>query len=308
MNRLLRIPLWILGVLLPSLAWPADLKPVSTLTLPNSEAQKLQPYFPSGELAARLVWKGEPLHVPLTIDHEQRLIFSEPVQADLNGQLTTDQLRLINNEKSLYFTALKAFPATRLYVTLKKSGQILFIDLSTTKKTTPFEQKIIVPIRSSQAPTFMDVMATHDVAADLTAPEMAASFTADNYVRIIRLAWQQLYAPLRLIDNVDGLNRSPMHTQQWVPDLVYGEKVLAHPEASWTLGDLFVTAVELRNPYSHPITLDLSRDLCGSWRAALLYPRHTLQAMGSKPFDSTELFLISTHSFGESLEVCDGRA
>jgi hypothetical protein len=84
--------------------------------------------------------------------------------------------------------------------------------------------------------------------------------------------------------------------------------VLAHPSASWSKGDWYITVVALRNKYSHNTKLDLSRDLCGSWQAASLYPRRVLKPLGDKFGDSTTLFLISRQSFDDTMKVCDGRA
>ena len=70
----------------------------------------------------------------LPLHQEQRLIFPEPVQVDVNGQLTTDQLRIINDHQTVYLTALTSFEkTTRIYVTLKQTGQIIFLDVSTSE-------------------------------------------------------------------------------------------------------------------------------------------------------------------------------
>ena len=125
----------------------------------------------------------------------------------------------------------------------------------------------------------------------------ALSLSADEWVQDVRWAWQQLYAPAYLLSNNFDFIRSPMHTEFWISGLFYSDAVFAHPLASWIRGDTVITAVELRNPYPHLTTLDLTHDLCGLWRAAMVYPRAVLQPAGHKPADSTTLFLISNDSF-----------
>ena len=110
--------------------------PVSALTLSVQDQQALiavaLPHEQDSEMATTLIWQGDPLPLHLSLNREQRLIFSEPVQVDINGQLTTEQLRLINDHRNVYLTALTPFPkTTRIYVTLKESGQIIFFDMDT---------------------------------------------------------------------------------------------------------------------------------------------------------------------------------
>ena len=116
------------------------LVPVGALTLSESDQQTLlaasPPTIHTVTHPAVLVWQGNPLPLDLPLHQEKRLIFSEPVQVDVNGQLTTDQLRIINDHQNVYLTALSTFPkTTRIYITLKNSGQIIFFDVNTTNRT-----------------------------------------------------------------------------------------------------------------------------------------------------------------------------
>ena len=113
------------------------LVPVSALTISTQDQQALLSALPHDvESPATMVWQGEPLALHLPIHQEKRLIFSEPVQVDVNGQLSTDQLRVINDHQAVYLTALTPFPkTTRIYMTLKNSGQIIFFDVDTLNST-----------------------------------------------------------------------------------------------------------------------------------------------------------------------------
>ena len=294
------------ALLIFSSAFAAD-----PLLLSDVEMQKLHAYFPAEDENAPLVWKGDPIAISLPIDVEKRIIFPEPIEADLNGGLSNSQLRIINNDQSLYLTALKSFATTRIYVTLKNSHKIVLMDLTTSAQATNTTRKVILAADHSMAAANANTTASGGVSgatAELNNTVDTASSHTTTYVDAIRFAWQQLYAPKRLLHANAGFSRTPMHTQAWVSNLMYGDKVLSHPQVSWLAGDFYVTAVALRNKYSHATTLDLRHDLCGNWQAAVIYPSSHLKPAGDKSGDSATLFLISDKLFGDMLEVCDGGA
>jgi integrating conjugative element protein (TIGR03749 family) len=274
------------------------------LPLTDAQIQKLRTYLPSDDESTPLVWKGESLSIMLPLHAEKRLVFPEPIEANLNSALNNDQLRIINNDQSLYLTALKLFGVTRMYVTLKNSNKIILLDVSTSDTASSTMRTIKIA-----ATNRVNSIRSHNRAdhTERNAPD-ALGGSANDYVNAIRFAWQQLYAPQRLLNKNTDFARTPMHTTRWVSDLIYGDKVLAHPEVSWIAGDLYVTAIELRNKYPHVTTLNLQHDLCGEWQAATLYPRTHLKPAGNKTGDSTILFLISSRPFGDMLEVCHGGA
>ncbi len=280
---------------LPPALWAA-----TPLTLSDQQITLLKQYLPEDD-STSLVWKGDSLTIALPIGQETRLIFPEPIQADLNGSLSTDQLRIINNEDSLYLTAQKAFAKTRMYVTLKNSQRIILLDVMTNENATNATRKITLAEKSSNTAT-----SSNDSQKNETASEAITS--ADSYVNAIRFAWQQLYSPGRLIPQNSNFVRAPMHTENWVSNLVYGAKVLAHPTASWVNNGLYITVVELRNPYDHSTSIHLKQDICGNWQGASLYPHSVLKPVGDKSNDSAVLFLISTQPFNEAIQVCYGGA
>jgi integrating conjugative element protein (TIGR03749 family) len=138
-----------------------------------------------------------------------------------------------------------------------------------------------------------------------TAVDPSVNMTeGDTYVALTRYAWQQLYAPTRLLSNPLSIHRVSMQTDDLQSTLIYGDKVIAHPLASWSLNNLYITAVSLRNQYPHPATLHVPQDICGDWVAAVMYPRDQLSPAGNKLSDSTTLFLLSRKTFNQATEVC----
>lgn len=269
--------------------------------LPLSDAQilKLKHYFPETDSHTAHVWDGTPMTITLPLNQEKRIVFPAQVTVDIRGSLTTDQLRIINNDRSVYLTALKAFPTTRIYVTLTESNKIVLVDLTTdanASNTTDY-----IAMQSSRTTPVVNV----PTVVDQSKPSISDS---DNYVTLTRFAWQELYAPDRLLDRSQSIVRVPMHTQPMLATLVYGDKVFAHPEISWMFNDTYVTAIELRNKYPHATTIDVRHDLCGVWQAATLYPRDRLKPAGDKNGDSTQLIVVSRRPFGESMEICNAHA
>jgi hypothetical protein len=63
-------------------------------------------YFPSDD-SEHLKWKGDPIALSLPLNKEKRVVFNEKVSVDLKGALNTDQLRILNNDKSLYLRLFK---------------------------------------------------------------------------------------------------------------------------------------------------------------------------------------------------------
>jgi integrating conjugative element protein (TIGR03749 family) len=216
------------------------------------------------------------------------------VTVDVKEALNTEQLRIINNDQSIYLTALKSFPRTRIYVTLQDSSEVMLLDLSIDKNATSTTQYI----------AFNQTVVTALPDVPLVSPEFDNISDVDR----IRFAFQQVYAPVRLLKEMPRYVRAPMNTEPFVTDLVYGDKVIAHPTASWRMGDRIVTVVFLRNKYPHTTKIDLQQDLCGNWQSATIYPRATLKTYGELLQDSATLFLVSQKTFGETLGVCHGHA
>lgn len=286
-------------ILLLFMSISAFADPIDNLKLTDAEMQKLKKYFPVDDETDHLIWKGDPITIKLPMGKEKRIIFPTRISADIKNALTTDQLRLLNNDKSLYFTAIQSFPLTRIFVSLKDTGEVLLIDLATDD-------------HASNSSQYIDIKKNNEVInnSSITIPTKQdnANETNVTYVDLIRFAWQEAYAPERLVKNITQYPRAPMHTNKFVPDLVYGDKVIAFPQSSWVSGSYYVTAVLLRNKYSHTTHIDIRKELCGDWQAATLYPRSTLKPYGDKEKDSTMLFIVSLHPFGDTLGVCHGNA
>jgi len=286
------------------------------LMLTPQEMAKLKQYFPADD-NTHYIWKGDAIAISLPLNQEKRIIFPSKITPDLKGALTTDQLRIINDDKSIYLTAKKSFSNIRMYVTVENSNQVVLIDLSTDDKASNTTAHVdftqTKQNNNSQKLTTNTVNNNIDYTENSNTSDSPVSDN-DNYVTLIRFAWQQLYAPIQgghIGPPLPDIVRAPMHTSYLVSNLIYGDKVFAHPIASWTYQNNTVTAIELRNKYPHETRINLGRDICGNWLAASLYPRSVLISSDNqinKKTDSTVLFLVSSKPFGDNIEVCNGRA
>jgi hypothetical protein len=146
---MLRIFLLVLSLLLVTNSY-AD-----PLLLTPQEMQKLKKYFPADD-NQHYMWKGDALAIQLPLNQEKRIIFPTKITPDLKGALTTDELRLINDDKSLYLTAKKPFTNIRMYVTVQDSNQVVLIDISTDDKT-------------DNTPVYVDLAQTQNSTQHLTA-------------------------------------------------------------------------------------------------------------------------------------------
>lgn len=285
---------FVLFIFLQPLSFADEL---SSLALSDAEMQKLKKYFPADD-TDHLSWKGDPITIMLPIGNEKRIVFTDRVSVDIKETLNSDQLRVLNNDKSLYLTALKPFPKSRIFITTKETGTVLLVDLVTSPEATNATQYIDIENK----------LTTHNTAAQVFDNKLSINDTHITYVDLIRFAWQQSYAPERLLTESPLYVRAAMHTQKFVSRLVYGDKVIAFPLGSWISGRYYITAIALRNKYSHITHINLQHDLCGQWQAATLYPRSILQPYGNKNKDTTMLFLISNKPFGDTIGVCYGHA
>jgi integrating conjugative element protein (TIGR03749 family) len=283
---------------------------LSSLTLTDAEMQKLKKYFPTDD-SSHLVWKGDPIEITLPVNKEKRIIFPAQVNVDVKSSLSADQLRILNNDKSLYLTAFKPFQKARIYVTLKESGEVVLIDLLTDDSASNTTQQIdIKQNNNTHANVEKNVSVSAENSSKVVEDSVVDTKVNDevSFSDLIRFSWQQVYAPERLIQNSLSYTRAPMHTEKFISDLVYGDKVISHPEGSWIAGNHYVTAILLRNKYQHKTHINIHSDICGDWQAATIYPSTILKAYGDKTGDSAVLFLVSSRPFGEVIGVCHGNA
>lgn len=235
-----------------------------------------------------VVWNRKPIQVTLPVGVERFVSFPTKVQFGYNTNLLPPSaFRVENDNRTLYFLAKKPFSTKRVEVKLA-SGEIILLDINTKAHANDNPVDIVLP-KSNHLDSLKNQNQT--------------STSNINYVTLTRYAIQQIYAPRRLLKQSMNMTRFPMKTTHVVP-LFYDGSAFAMPLASWRGGNLYVTALLVKNLLNQPLYLD-PRLLCGTWLAASFYPQTTLAPHGTAiNQDTSTLFVISHQPFAQAIQAC----
>lgn len=293
------------------------------LTLSESQASKLQQIFPNKitetdavnaglmDPSEHLVWQKIPLEIALPIGQERLIRFSQSVQFGYDTTiLKEDMLSVQNVDGAVYLVAKKSFDAQRVFVRLKQSGELVLLNLSAKDGASHTPVDIIVPATDNNVNnTTISINQTASASSLTTSAALTTGDDESSGVRqnsplseidLMRFAIQQLYAPKRLVTQPNCVVRVAMHTTRTVR-LFSCDEVTAMPLISWRSGDLYVTAIELRNQRTRNIVLD-PRKILGTWKATVFFPQICLKPCGNSK-DTTTVFLISDQPFNETMET-----
>lgn len=239
--------------------------------------------FEASQATERIVWTKAPIALSLPVGKERMVTFPGDVRAGVPPGLA-DGLRTQSMAGTVYWLARKPFPPTRVQVQEIDSGRVYLLDLRAESDAT------------SIAPVEIVVRPSTSKERDSSTPAVPDSEQVD-YVSLTRYAAQQMYAPKRLLRDPPGVHRAPLRVTRAVA-LVRGGAIEATPLATWRGGELYVTAVKLRNVTNAPVSLD-PRELRGQWLAATL--QHARLLPHGDEADTTCVYLISARPFDESL-------
>ncbi len=276
------ITLFIVGFVLSPFMTRAD-----NSILANSEAND-----------EHVVWIKTPINFEVPVSKQRLLSFPDRVEVENNDpNLTSDKVTIYNNAGTLYVTAHRSFEPILLQVKLLSNSEVVLVYLSASKNATDNNSlDVVVPSVSPSPYNAGDVKEQ---------PTLTI-----NAISLLRFAEQQ-FSYQRIAEHPNNIVRTPMYTHQTI-NVYYGDAVQSFPLVSWRGGDLYVTAVQLKNITSHSINLDPTA-VIGNWQAASFYRFDTMQSLTEAviPFnqltpmgtqrDFTLLFLVSDRPFGESL-------
>lgn len=232
-----------------------------------------------------VVWNGIPISFVVPVGKERILKFPSSVTLEnTNVKLTRDKVSILNNAGFLYISAKKKFANIRISVVIKTTGKVVLIDLSAKAHGSVTPVKIMLPSIESKT--------TQKHKSQLI-----------NYVTLMRYAIQHLYSPQRLIKENNDITRTAMYTTSSV-NLFNNSNVIAMPLLSWRGGDLYITAVFLKNVWQERIVLD-PRNINGHWLATSFYPTNFVDTQDSN-HDRTIMFVISDQPFNSALQQMRG--
>ncbi|HLB57867.1 MAG TPA: TIGR03749 family integrating conjugative element protein, partial [Gammaproteobacteria bacterium] len=245
---------------------------------PKANTQQIQ--------SEHVIWNKIPISFVVPVNTERLISFPGAVVFhNADATLTTDKIAILNNAGTLYIKAKQAFDPIRVPIILKETGDVILLDLSAKANADDSPVEVLLPASES------DSNGTNKSASEMRTASV-------DYPRLMRFAIQQLYAPMRLVHEDSSLYRTPMYTSTSV-FLVPNNKVITMPLISWRGGDLYITAILLKNLLRERVHLNPT-ELNGRWLAASYYPTHYLTPKGTE-HDRTTLFLISNRPFNEAL-------
>ncbi|NBL95262.1 TIGR03749 family integrating conjugative element protein, partial [Proteus sp. G2675] len=108
-------------------------------------------------------------------------------------------------------------------------------------------------------------------------------------VLLTRYAAQSLYAPLRTVEPVSGVQPLPLTLPKTLTALYPSEPLIARPLAGWQAAEYRVVAVKLTNQSAQKVVLD-PRQLQGQFVSAT-FQHQWLDAKGT-PEDTTTVYLV----------------
>lgn len=238
-----------------------------------------------------LHWQRLPLAVPLVVGQERVIFIDRNVRVGVPASLA-DHLRVQSAGGAIYLRPNAPIEPTRLALQDAANGALILLDI---------EAK---PARPAQAPLepvqiVIDPLpphyGVHAATTDTGVPAVPHS-TPDTPVPVVltRYAAQMLYAPLRTVEPVSGIDRVNLRRDLALDTLMPTLPVRARALAAWRLDDTWVTAVHLSHTAPGWLALD-PRALQGDFVAATF--QHPDLGPAGESTDTTVLYLV-THGHG----------
>ncbi|WP_282357151.1 TIGR03749 family integrating conjugative element protein [Pseudomonas sp. PS01303] len=221
-------------------------------------------------------WERLPLAVPLVIGQERIIFIDEAVRVGLPGTLN-GKLRVQSTGGTLYLRASETIAPTRLQLQSVATGEIILLDIAATSGDQALEPLRI--LRNAERQVTEGEPSTAPVAEHTPTP-----------VVLTRYAAQSLYAPLRTVEALPGVQRVPLKLRTALPTLLPSENVSSTPLAVWRLGDYWVTAVKLRNRGAETVPLDPRRLQAQLFAASF---QHAFLGPVGSAEDTTVAYLIT---------------
>lgn len=249
-------------------------------------------------------WERMPLAVPLLVGQERIVFVDKNVRVGIPNNIKAI-LRVQSFGGAIYLKASEPIPPTRLQLQVSGTGEIILVDIAAQD---PKEgQKQLEPVKIvpgeeaskhyGQSPTAVPQDAKNSDDED----EDAAPLSHETPIPVVltRYAAQNLYAPLRTVETLDGVSKANLDKHLDLTSLLPTQPVQASALGAWKLENHYVTAVKLTNLSNQSISLD-PRELQGDFATAT-FQHNTLGSRGNSA-DTTVVYLVTAgHDLGQSL-------
>ncbi|MFC4160709.1 TIGR03749 family integrating conjugative element protein [Chitinimonas lacunae] len=241
-------------------------------------------------------WERLPVAVSLHVGQERVVFVDSNVRVGVPAALG-NRLRVQSAAGAIYLLASGPIASSRLQVQDVETGALILLDI--TAMPAKDGQAALEPVRIVQgdaAPT-----AEEDPVQSVDGERSQPMRRAETPVAVVltRYAAQSLYAPLRTVEPVAGIQRVNLRRDLALDRLLPTLSIRAHTLAAWQLDDHWVTAIQLTNTSTRWLVLD-PRVLQGHFIAAT-FQHPDLGPVGQST-DTTVLYLITRgHGLAESM-------
>ncbi|AER55472.1 MAG: TIGR03749 family integrating conjugative element protein [Burkholderiaceae bacterium] len=235
-----------------------------------------------------LRWERLPLALPLVVGEERVIFIDRNVRVGVPASVGA-RLRVQSAAGAVYLRASEPIEPTRLQLQDAGSGTVILLDIAA---EAPQEgQPPLEPVRIVIAAPAggQGVAAEDDPQARAARTDRPAPPTPVPVV-LTRYAAQSLYAPLRTVEPVPGITRANVRRDLPLHSLLPTLPIQAQALAAWRLGDLWVSAVRLRNTAPRGFDLD-PRALQGDFLTATF--QHPDLGPAGTPEDTTVVYLVT---------------
>jgi integrating conjugative element protein (TIGR03749 family) len=199
-----------------------------------------------------IVWDKSPIDISLGVGSERQLVFPEPVQIGITQSAKARFATLSSVGNRVFIEPLVEFEKQRILVKGTETGITFVLYLSTTSQD---DLEPVVNIHVERVPN-KEQSRTSNPKRDATSQKINSYRFLGQYIA------QQLYAPERLVKNVNGIQRVS------VPGKTFRSffrctarsracsSVIAKPIVSFKTNRLYASAIEVRNTSAYPVDND----------------------------------------------------
>lgn len=245
-----------------------------------------------------IVWDRNPIRVLLPVGKERRIDFPVEVKINIPNELVGTLRVTPTKEGTVFFKADSDFDTKRLIAFDASGDNQYLIDVSASQDA-PSNPISIYDSRTVSRTQQLAKVAEDQESATL---DMKTDAVVYDEVDMVRIASRQFYGPSRLATLPPGFGsaKAPSENVQ----IYIGENLSTRVKASWRAptygGNLYVTAIEVRNLAAHEVRPDPRRITA---RITAMTPQHSwLAPAGSHPHDMTMWYLVSDRPLGEVLK------
>ncbi len=231
----------------------------------------------------RFVYENRPLKLALAPNSETLVIFKDrQVSVELPTEIS-NKVIVDNAGGVLYFRARGAFNPERITIQDLNTQEVFFIDLSAASDAVHRDTIMVY---------------TRDQITKIAEEEAKSSLSKSAaIIKLLREASQELYAPEEWREKQQGVR--PVLIQKQKVGLIKDRLVDAYTLKSWSIGGLYITAVEIVNKEPKRINVH-ELNYRGTW----LYrsSQHTfIEASNVKGKNLTTVYMFSSSPFLEAL-------